>query len=356
MIETKKPLIISAETYSDRELSGQISKFYSLPAERAFIDVLRQKNVDERQINLYSREQVLKFLLEFAAGVKKTHITYELNDRQQLIYPNIGLVMEEMMQQAVINSGGGRRERAELIGWQKTQALLAEGQVNQVLQLSPPDPNNPNHGDYGFLFWFEKHSFGNEVTSHILRYYENELSSAAFGKALGLSGDPLNLANSLLAQPRGINAESDEIRQQLANLNLSFDNRGSLLEQALLKDSLFLMAWQQYQQALLRPNFDQNRSQAALVKMYRLAQNKAATIGLLDRRMLPSMMFMAGSCPIIQAGLSVYNYADYLYYEPFTCPSCGHVSWSPVGNQCPSCKITKEEWAEMQKDNYEGCE
>lgn len=32
--------------------------------------------------------------------------------------------------------------------------------------------------------------------------------------------------------------------------------------------------------------------------------------------------------------------------QHFTCPNCNHQADGPVGNQCPSCSITREQWAE----------
>ena len=40
--------------------------------------------------------------------------------------------------------------------------------------------------------------------------------------------------------------------------------------------------------------------------------------------------------------------------EGFICPKCGHHEDGPIGNQCPSCKITKEQWA--QESGEESCE
>jgi hypothetical protein len=340
----------NSANYSEGLLSRQIERYYSLSAERQFVESLRDKQTKEGQIALYSRENVLKFLLEFAAGVKKTHITYQCDNRGQLVYPGINLEMEAMMEEAVFLSGNGAREQAELAGWRRTQQLFSNEGVNHVLQLSPPDSNNSAHGDYGFLFWFERQ--GGRVTNHILRYNESRFGlgeSERIYEALG-GGSGQKTDKEFLANPQGYSTSSVMVKEELKRLGFELDNRGHLLEQALLSDPQFLASFYRYQQALLGNTFNQREAQAALIAMYKLAESKSAVHGLLERRLfvLPPI-FMGGSCPTISYGSSVFGYANFLYGEPFTCPKCGYKSYVPVGNRCPSCKITKEEWAKEQE-------
>lgn len=329
------------------ELSKQIEKYFNVVSERQFVENLRRENIDENQIRLYVKEQVLKFLLEYAAGVKKTHITYELDDQGNVIYPGIGpaMKMEEMLKQAVVKSSGGLREREELLGWQKMQALFSKSGANQVLQLSPPDRSNISHGNYGFLFWFEK-TGPKQIVNHILRYEEN-INSLTESKQLSQA-----LQGVGLTEPQGYTAEGEAVKQHLKELGLSFDNRSYLFEQALLKDPEFLYLFAKYETDLLKRNFFQRDCEQMLSSLYNFAADKAASLGLLERpavRMARPLIFAGGSCPVIDFGNSLYNYASYLYGEPFTCPNCGYVSYTPVGNRCPNCRITKQEWRKKQK-------
>lgn len=41
--------------------------------------------------------------------------------------------------------------------------------------------------------------------------------------------------------------------------------------------------------------------------------------------------------------------------EPFTCPKCGYTTFERVGNQCPNCGITKEEYAKQLKKGENIC-
>jgi len=348
----------------DFRLEQQIANFFDISAERRFLENLKQKGVEFAQIAFYSREQVLKFLLEFAAGVKKTQIVYELNNQDKVVYPEIGLVMEDMLSKSAQSNLAGSRELSELLGWQRMQDLFAKNQADQVLQLSPPDPDNLHHGDYGFLFWFERKD--KQVINHILRYDEHRQTldqSQLLANQLKINYHSSGgVANSLIAGPQDFQLDSHTTEDLLKQLGFSVDNRGALLEQALLKDKAFVFWLARYQQLLSSDNFSQTRILEILSQLYQITQVKAELIGLAGRQsqtMPMPLIYMGGSCPIIQAGFSMYGYADYLYSEPFTCPSCGYVSWSPVGNQCPSCKMTKEKWAKLQKkknSDYDICD
>lgn len=352
-------------------LEAQISHYFDLQAEHKFLHELRQKQTDEHQVQFYSREQVLKFLLEFAAGVKKTQIIYDLGPNGSLVYPGVNLNMEKMLYEAVQKqelNGEAERELAELEGWQKMQQLFQQEDVNHVLQLSPPDNTNLHHGDYGFLFWFQRQD--NRVVNHILRYEENyqrldKSRHLASNLEIPLSNQT-NLANSCLAEPKGFVTESATVQTLLEALGFAFDQRASLLEQALLTDKIFLNLLARYQQMLDRPHLTRLQQEAVLgilSQLYQLTQNRATQIGLLNSRpqeMFLPLIFQGGSCPVIGGGFGFYDFSSYLLGEPFTCPNCGYISYVPVGNKCPHCKITKEEWKKKQEketgDSFNLCD
>jgi hypothetical protein len=304
-------------------------------------------------------------LLEFAAGVKKTQVIYELDNNGQVIYPDIDLNMEEMLYEAAqiqVLNGDNQRELAELEGWQKMQQLFNQENAVNVFQLSPPCITNPNHGNYGFLFWFERQ--GKKVVNHILRYDDNRLTlkgSFDIAKSLGMNMDTnQSLDNLLLRNPKNFQADSVTIKTLLNGLGFSFDNRGSLLEKALFRDNVFVKLLKNYEAYVNMSTFASYENAKALEilsQLYQHTQIKAAQIGLLDRRsdmMYLPLIFQGGSCPTIgNNGFGFYDFSAYLYGEPFTCPNCGYVSYTPVGDQCPKCRITKEEWKKKQKQGKE---
>ena len=333
MIETKN------RPYSNRELILVISHNYSPLAERQMILELREKGMSREQEKMYLTENLLKFFLEYAAGVKKTHINYEINPNNQLVYKGTNLVMEGMMTKAVLDSNMGKSEQAELEGWQKTEQLLTARGYNHAFQLSPPDRYNIHHGNYGFLYWFEKTS-SQKVTNHILRYDENqqELSktlSLANELGLGNSLNRQNITNDLLSTPTGISGSSGMIKEKLLELGFSFDNSGERLEQELLRDPIFMLNFGIYFRNITGHNFNHEQAETALLEMYKIAEIKASMWGLLDKRVsvpLVPLIFYGGSCPVINRGPWSYGYASYLYDSSSKatkvthCPSCGK-SW-----------------------------
>lgn len=356
----------------DPELEEQIKGFFNISKEQQFSERLRGQGINERQIAFYRREQVLKFLLEFAAGVKKTQVIYELDDNGQVIYPDIDLNMEEMLYEAAQTQayyGDNQRELAELEGWQKMQQLFHQEEAASVLQLSPPCITNSNHGNYGFLFWFARQ--GKRVVNHILRYDEDRSTlkgSFDIAKSLGMNATTnQSLDNSLLKNPKSFQADTKTIKTLLGSLGLFFDNRGSLLEQALLTDRDFVLLLRQYEAQVNMPIFSFYQKAKALEimsQLYQLTQDKATQIGLLDKRpqeQLIPLIYFGGSCPTIgRNGFGFYDYAAYLFGEPFTCPNCGYVSYVPVGDKCPDCKITKQEWKKKKEaetgDSFNVCD
>jgi hypothetical protein len=73
----------------DPKLEKKIRVFFDIAKEQQSSECLRSEGINERQIAFYRREQVLKLLLEFAAGVKKTHVINELDNNGQFIYQDI---------------------------------------------------------------------------------------------------------------------------------------------------------------------------------------------------------------------------------------------------------------------------
>ncbi len=345
-------------------LEEQITRYFDLNAEKLFLENLKKSGVDRSQIRFYSQEQLLKFLLEFATGVKKTEITYQINSEGQVVYPRVGLIMEEVLWEAAQSQsfqGNNHRELAEFQGWQKMQQLFRQKDVKSVLQLSPPDRTNSQHGDYGFLFWFQRE--GDRVVNHLLRYQENnkQLTQSRFlADRLGISiSGSDNLANSYLLNPVGVIAEAINVEIGIKNLGLTIDRSGDLLEQALLADKSFLVLLFRYEQLLSSTDwngFVRSQASQTLSQLYQIVQERALQIGLLDKpyrqKFLP-LIYLGGSCPIIGAGVSYRDFAGYLSGEPFECPNCHCKSYTPVGNQCPNCRITKQEWKrklEQQKE------
>lgn len=351
---------VTIETLSNHDLSQQIDLFYPVSSERDYLARQIEQGTLKYQLRMYLHESLIKFLMEFVAGVKKTHIFYE--QRQgRLYYPGIAEEMEASLQRAADLAGPASRETAELLGWQRTQALLENNA--QVLQLSPPSLTDPNHGDYGFLFYFEH--LGDQIVNHILRYDESRPSltnSQRLRRELGL---PLNLvqgfdANAYLLNPVANNLSSRQVKAGLTEFGLTFsDQTAVLFEQALRDDPRFQVLLMTYERAQLESKAD-NQARQALQEIYLIAQEKAALLGLLDRLPLP-LIFYGGSCPASQFGMPTYGYASWLYGKEkkkilcCTCPKCYREVKAEIyaGKiHCPKCKA-KADWQDNDQETFD---
>lgn len=348
------------ETERNATVSLPISRFYDVVAEQQLVQSLLEQKTPKWQILVYLRENVSKFLLEFAAGVKKTSITYRLHNDGRLYYPGFAEPIANSLERAFLATPNNSREQAEFLGWLKIEEAFANG-AQHVLQLSPPSPENPEHGNYGFLFWFERD--GGSVVNHILRYNEqkngNLQASWQVAAALGLPlpTSPISEKDYLLS-PIVLMGERNVLLRKLEHLGFDIDaTKGYELEKAILSDPMLQILLEKYMNGVVVGE-DPLVLYNYLAQLYNLGLDKAEALGLLDR--LPQgelpPIFFGGSCSVVaNAGLPVYSFADWLLKEPFSCPNCGYVSFRPVGDTCPSCGITKEEWLK-ENEQAEVCE
>ncbi len=356
----------SIRPYTPTDLRQRIAHFYDVPAERTLVRGLIRDGAPREYVNAYIEGNVLKFAMEFGAGVRKTSITYRIGDANRIYYPGFQRPAEAMFSASAARAGGGSREMAELSGWQRVEELLTQGGYGNVIQLSPPSADHRDHGDYGFLFWFERQ--GDEVVNHIFRYDEPKKgglpASRLLAGAFGLSDDMAD-EKDFLRLPIPLIAGKGAIIDRLKAMGLETSQLAAEeLEKRLRTDPIVRNALWQYKHALLQatPESFTNRGgwhgspEELLSIIYERSYQLASAQGFLDRRYQAPLppVFAGGSCPVTQSGMSNYSYADWLLRKPFECPKCGYISYVPVGNRCPGCKITKEQWA--AENETEVCE
>ncbi len=342
-----------AETEKPKSVILEISRFYDIAAEEQFVHSLLNLGVSRQQVEAYLRENVGKFLLEFAAGVRKTSITYHLGKDGRLYYSDFTHPIADSFERAATLAGEGSREHAEFLGWLAVERAFQAG-AEHVLQLSPPDRQNPQHGNYGFVFWFERQ--GESIVNHILRYDEDKNSLTASHqiatKLATRAPKGVFSARDCLLNPLVVWDDRRVLLEKLASLGFDIDTVGAQeLEKAIWSDQMAKAWLLGYINGVLDGE-NQQILYGYLGELYNLAVKRAEALGFLERlpRAVPPIFF-GGSCPVVgKMGMSVYSLADWLLREPFECPNCGYISFMPVGDTCPSCRITKDEWAEKAKD------
>jgi len=332
-------------------LNEQIQNFYDPAADQRIVKRLWEQGVPAELIPVYIQENNLKFVMEFAAGVKKTSIEYQIREDRRIYSGPFKQPVEHLFYQTAQLAGLDSREEAELTGWRKLEQQFKQS-ATDVIQVSPPSQTNPQHGEYGFVFWFQRQ--GDRLTNHILRYSESDrinlLNSRRILESFNYTSDIENITDqTLLENPINISHLKEQIPEMLKQAGLTLNEEGTQLEAAILKDPEAQILLNKYYRSL-SDNESVDQSIAYLSRLFQIAQRKATVYGQYDRPVVTGAGYrLKGSCPITKRSYSNYEYANYLWESVFECPNCGYISFRPVGNQCPSCKMTKEKWKEQSE-------
>lgn len=371
---------VQNEHLSQHELPAtrkeSIFSYYDVSNEINFIKGI-QETVPLRDRRYIVRENVNRFLGEFAGKVPYTTIAYTRTD-QGLSYAGIDL-MDSYRKTAHL-SGVGSREEDELIGYEKIAATMAAG-ATSATWISPP-----KIADYGFVFHFQRDPESNHIREYILRYDEQqgELGTSASIQNEVAPDRVFDIDTEYLHNPHiGFGGELDiaqvmkgvgicdkeiqssqmfekHVRAELSGwVNWYSDaiEAGEKETAELLLTAIFNRALDIKKAIGERPNIASSvvarlasyddRQDRVLLSYY--SKEKAEVIG-------------GGSCPAVKnkwngdplapasiadrlgMGTSINKILDEAN-EHFTCPECEYQATGPVGNECPNCHLTKEDFA-----------
>lgn len=184
----------TSETAKLQENTPQesIFKYYSIGNEVDFLRKVRHIPLPEQQF--YLRENVFRFLGEFAGQVPYTKISYKLKDNN-LYFADIPAM--KVYEETAAMTPEGSRERAEYEGMLKIQQELVNGKATSALMISPSKIAN-----YALAFWLTKR--GDTVDEYILRYPETlgkTDASARVFEEVAARESPHNEANDYIRNP-----------------------------------------------------------------------------------------------------------------------------------------------------------
>ncbi len=347
-----------------------IFKYYSIPNE---IEFARNSGLSAEDKKFYIEENVHRFLGEFAGQVPYTSLSYVLEDGA---FTYRGIDLTRSYERTAQNS---EREHSEYIGYSRIQDAFSKG-ANSAVWVSPP-----KDADYGFVFYFSRDKENPDVVrEHILRYDEpredDSLSkSKAILKKIHPSGNVsgLNSALDFLTHPLiGGSEPTPYADLRLIMSALGIDKNGvdaSVRFEKRMRSEL--VNWLElYTEAVL--SGDTYSAGKLLLASYNYAFDARRNIlqfsaDMDHRPPLTEANFnyyasqkravITGSCPVSQndfndpfsptsiidkllSGKTINGMASEA--QNFVCPNCEHKADGPVGNQCPGCRITREEWAE----------
>ena len=181
-VETLNPL--QQEHHHETE---DIFKYYSIPNEAGF--VRKHRHLPPEQRHFYVRENILKFLSEFAGEVPYNKVSFALTPQGlEFAEMNMGDSYERVAQMA----GPGSREDDELISYQKICQEL-QGGANVIIHISPPKDWN-----YSFCFVYLNEGYDeklghDKISVFPLKYDEQRNTTAQSQKLLEKIAPELNL-------------------------------------------------------------------------------------------------------------------------------------------------------------------
>lgn len=330
------------------------------------------QDAKERQI----RDDLVSYLGEYRFEVSEYN--YRLGIANGiLVDPNTGESMSLKAKKAIEfkrrRSLNTSREEAEFEGFINLEKGLSERPFGTVVWFSPPGPKGEGYGDYGFAFVGKRN--GNELEMTAIRLEKPTIND--FNKATSaLWGEKgYKKAEDLLRQPMVIDISLGKVKEFVhGNFEVQDEKSKTVFAKALEKLGGIIE-----EASLIIKNGTLEQKQKALHTVENLAIELKERLGSLfkenvifmsDYRISKLATFMeidkytnkpkvvAGSCGNTSSKnvfsssnvFSKYSSLSSLLSseenEWFTCPRCNYKANGPVGDECPSCHITKEEFAE----------
>jgi hypothetical protein len=266
------------------------------------------------------------------------------------------------------------REEHELLGLMRLESQLRNANDEAIIiWASPPGPKEEGYGDYGFIYKGKiEGSLGNKKISMTAVRVENPTINQ-FNRTLSKivnRGININSADDFLSSPivseRNISEEEfDAVLRQEFSFEEKEEEQERFSEiikfvEPLIERLIFSIkygtknektrnfyALENYVISLREGQSSKNakREYAApdidrIVNVYGAYQPPVAkgscgsTGGSVSNMLFGSMSEMTRAGGLLDSR------------EPFTCPKCSYTTHKPVGNQCPGCGLTKEQYAE----------
>lgn len=349
--------------------TSSIFDYYSVANE---IEFARESRLPVNDVTFYIEENVHRFLGEFAGRVAYADISFIMKNGA-LTYRGIDLTPSYER-----TAQNGERESDEYVGYSRIQNALAQG-AGSALWINPP-----KDADYGFVFYFVRDKQDSDkIREHIIRYDEQRGD-------LSVSKNILQKIYDKDKDSVGFQSDRDFVRKPIigatdpqpeSDLQIILSSMG--VDKKQIDDSLRfekrtrddLVGWVRlYSSAVLSGDID--FAEKLLLAIYNYAFDTRRNIlqfsadpaypaHLSEERFnyyaSQKRTVTAGSCPVSQNSFSdpfaPTSLVDKLLNgktingiaseaQNFVCPNCEHRADGPVGNQCPGCNITREEWAE----------
>ena len=325
-------------------------------------------------------DDVVSYLGEYRFNLQKYSYTFKFKDGK-LRDPHRGESMEDVTQRAIrrhIQEGKSfLRETAEQKGFINLDNQLGSAkQGDTLIWASPPGPKEDGYGDYGFIFIGNvdiQDESGKTIRMTAVRVESPKIEQ--FNKTMRLlTGEKTDYksAEEFLANPKILSGHLGEDYVD-ALLGMSFSFKRDYEEQEefakiihsinpLIKDFMSVVRWGTSVEKVKAFNALENYFLKLKKDYQNSARGEIIYVRALKNIKIKDIVGDFGHKPPVTVGscgstksneltssnmFSKGSFLNSLFgnEERFTCPKCGYGTTEPVGNECPNCHITKEQYA-----------
>ena len=331
---------------------------------------------DPRVTDQELRDDIISYLGEYRFALQKYDYELEFSDGavrdtrrgEALSIKAARSVRERMMRGESIS-----REVAEASGLNFLDHQLSSAEVgDSIVWASPPGEKSEGYGDYGFFYIGQiKRSIENrkKIQMSALRVEKPTLEGFTNAFKILTDIDPkAEKPEDFLMFPVVVKKElSEDLIIKTLNWNFPFEIDGAQKQVFDLAVISLKPRINEFIKMVRFANLAEKKTAFHALENYSLQVKKELESGIVSvfeseagfDQFVSSYGYeppkVAGSCPIksnnvFSNGFEKLN--GVMENDKFECPKCHSKADGPVGNQCPNCGITKEQWA---RQSHEVC-
>lgn len=319
-------------------------------------------------------DDLTSYLGEYRFNVAEFNYIIGISDGR-LLDPNTGEDMEEKAQKAIEERKRKNlnitREVAEKEGLNSIRSQINQNPGGTIVWFSPPGPREEGYGEYGFGFVGKKRGDMLEMTA--IRLENPKISD--FNKASNaLWGGVFESAEDFLRSPRVVDVDTNivsefihgnfEIRDKktkevfkksLGKLKGAIDHAARIVQFGTEREGQNAINTLENLALEIKGRFESSFDEKIIFASDFRLPDFAQAMTMQKYQAKPTPVF--GSCGMTgkiessnTLGKLISFFENGLYNknneEWFSCPRCKYKATGPVGDTCPGCKLTKEEFSE----------
>lgn len=319
-------------------------------------------------------DDLTSYLGEYRFNVSEFNYTIRISNGR-LLDPNTHEDMEEKAQKAIEerkrNNLNITREISEKEGLNSMRNQLNQNPEGTIVWLSPPGSREDGYGEYGFGFVGKINGDMLEMTA--IRLENPKISD--FNKASNaLWGESYKSTEDFLRSPRVVDIDTNIVtefihgnfeirdkktkevfRKSLGRLKGAIDHAARIIQSGTEREKRNAMNTLENLALEIKGRFESFVDEQVIFAADFKLPDFTLAMNMQRYQTTPAPVF--GSCGMTGKIESsnifgklltpfdngLYNNSD---QEWFNCPKCKYKANGPVGNTCPGCRLTKEEFIE----------